>query len=138
MDLIFVTLSRANYLTNHHAILYKYFKEYGHEHRILFYLRNQYWWKIWSSSLAYIVAIVYCIVESSINDWHVIFDNNVFELSLYYLNCKEALGAMGWNNIYILFLGESQIYSYVIFSKSIFYSRDRAVKWFGRNHFSFI
>ena len=31
-----------------------------------------------------------------------------------------------------------QIHSYVIFSKSIFYIRNRAVKWFGRDHISFI
>ena len=30
-----------------------------------------------------------------------------------------------------------QIHSYVIFYKSIFYIRNRAVKWFGREHISF-
>ena len=30
-----------------------------------------------------------------------------------------------------------QTHSYVIFSKSIFYIRNRAVKWFGRDHISF-
>jgi hypothetical protein len=37
------------------------------------------------------------------------------------------------------YLGEGgQTYSYVIFSKSIFYIRNRAVKCFGRDHISFI
>jgi len=35
VSLMFVTLSRINYLTNHHKILYTYFEEYGDEHRIL-------------------------------------------------------------------------------------------------------
>ena len=34
--------------------------------------------------------------------------------------------------------GRGQTHSYVIFSKSIFYIRSQAVKWFGRDHISFI
>jgi hypothetical protein len=41
-----------------------------------------------SFSFAYIVAIFKCIVESIIHDWHVIFNNNVFQLIL---NSKVAL-----------------------------------------------
>ena len=33
---------------------------------------------------------------------------------------------------------EGQTHSYVIFSKSIFYIRNHAVKWFGKDHISFI
>ena len=33
--------------------------------------------------------------------------------------------------------GGGQTQSYVIFSKSIFYIRNRVVKWFGRDHISF-
>ena len=36
------------------------------------------------------------------------------------------------------YLGEEgQTHSYVIFSKSIFYIRNRVVQWFGRDHVSF-
>jgi hypothetical protein len=36
------------------------------------------------------------------------------------------------------YLGEGgQTHSYVIFSKSLFYIRNCAVKWFGRDHISF-
>ena len=40
-----------------------------------------------------------------------------------------------WKNLYILLLwaGGDQTHSYVIFSKSIFYIRNRAVKWFVRD-----
>ena len=46
----------------------------------------------------------------------------------------------GLENLYILLLweGGGQTYSYVIFSKSIFYIRNSAVKWFGRDRISFI
>ena len=49
-------------------------------------------------------------------------------------------GGRGWKNFYILVLWEGgvQTHSYEIFSKSIFYIRNRAVKWFGRDHISFI
>ena len=33
--------------------------------------------------------------------------------------------------------GGGKTHFYVIFSKSIFYIRNRAVKWFGRDHVSF-
>ena len=47
--------------------------------------------------------------------------------------------AGGGNNLYILLLwgGGGQTHSYVIFSKSIFYIRNHAVKWFGRDFISF-
>jgi hypothetical protein len=32
-------------------------------------------------SFAYIIPIVHCIIESSIHNWHVIFNNKVFELT---------------------------------------------------------
>ena len=40
-------------------------------------------------------------------------------------------------SLHTLTLGGRQIHSYVIFSKSIFHIRNRAVKWFGRDHISF-
>ena len=44
----------------------------------------------------------------------------------------------GWKNIYILLLwGGGEAHSYVIFSKSIFYISNRAVKLFGKDHISF-
>ena len=78
---MFVTLSRVNYFSDHHEILYTYFYEYGHERRILFkqkaiLIKNE------PFSVAFIVIIIYCIIESSIRDWHVMFNNKVFELSL--------------------------------------------------------
>ena len=43
-----------------------------------------------------------------------------------------------WKNLYILLLwGEGRTHSYEIFSKTIFYIRNRAVKWFGRDDISF-
>ena len=42
-------------------------------------------------------------------------------------------------SLHTLTLGRAggQTHSYVIFSKSIFYIRNRAVKWFDRDHISF-
>ena len=49
---------------------------------------------------------------------------------------KEGRGLE--KSLHTLTLGRGQTHSYVIFSKSIFYIRNRAVKWFGRDHISFI
>ena len=43
---------------------------------------------------------------------------------------EKSLHTLTWG-------GGSQTHSYVIFSKSIFYIRNRAVKWFGKDHISF-
>ena len=40
-------------------------------------------------------------------------------------------------SLHTLTLEGGQTHSHVIFSKSIFYIRNRAVKWFGRDHISF-
>ena len=51
----------------------------------------------------------------------------------------EGGGRVGKISTYSYFGGgKGQIHSYVIFPKSIFYIRNRAVKWFGRDHISFI
>ena len=44
---------------------------------------------------------------------------------------------VGKISTYPYFEEGGQTHSYVIFSKSIFYIRNRAVKWFGRDHISF-
>ena len=47
-------------------------------------------------------------------------------------------GGIGKISTYSYFgRGEAQTHSYVIFSKSLFYIRNRAVKWFGKDHISF-
>ena len=56
------------------------------------------------------------------------------------LNYVRVLREGGLEDLYILFLwgGGGQTHSYIIFSKSIFYIRNRMIKWFGRVHISFI
>ena len=55
-----------------------------------------------------------------------------------YVRVPREVG--GWKNLYIPSHwrgGGVPNPFYVIFSKSIFYIRNRAVKWFGRDHISF-
>ena len=47
-------------------------------------------------------------------------------------------GGVGKISTYSYFGEEGQTHSYVMFSKSIFYIRNRVVKWFGRDHISFV
>ena len=45
---------------------------------------------------------------------------------------------VGKISTYTYFGEGGQTHSYVIFSESIFYIRNRAVKWFGSDHISFV
>ena len=58
--------------------------------------------------------------------------------AIHYLH-KGLERGRGWKNLDILTYfggGGGQTYSYIIFSKSIFYIRNRAVKWIARDHIS--